>query len=112
MGSDSVPGEFFKQPYESMVAYGGFTNVMEDGETITLGSSTATALDIDEVDASSDILQGTPAIYNDADGNPFRLGIRVVAGVETKSPYKITFKILTNLNNKWEVDCFLNVEEM
>ena len=112
MGSDSVPGEFFKQPYESMVPYGGFTNVMEDGETITLGSSTVTAMDVSEDDASGDILSGSPAIYDDDDGNPFRLGIRVVAGEEAKSPYKITFKILTSLNNKWEVDCFLNVEEL
>jgi len=112
MGSESVPGEFFKQPYESMVAYGGFSNVMESGETITLVSSTATALDVNGSDASSDILQGNPAIYNDDDGNPWRLGIRVVAGEASKSPYKITFKILTSLANKWEVDCYVNVEEL
>ena len=112
MGSDSVPGEFFKQPYESMIVYGGFTNVMEENETITLGSSSITAEDVNGDDASSDILSGSPTIYNDGDGNPFRLGIRAVDGVAVNSPYKIEVKIITSLGNKWEVDCFLNVEEI
>ncbi|MHA2265264.1 MAG: hypothetical protein ACXAEN_22975 [Candidatus Thorarchaeota archaeon] len=111
MGSISKVKKVPKQPYESFVGYGEFSNVMETGETITLGSSAVTAIDKEGEDASSDLLSGSAAVYNDDDGNPWRLGIRIVDGTVLLSPYKVTFKIITSLANKWEVDMYVEVIE-
>jgi hypothetical protein len=111
MGSISKVKKVSKQPYESFIGYGEFSNVMETGETISLGDSAVTATDKDDVDVTADILSGSAAVYDDDDDNPWRLGMRIVDGTVALSPYKVTFKIVTSLSNKWEVDMYIEVVE-
>jgi hypothetical protein len=107
VGSTPKVKNFFKQPYESMVPYGSFEDQLETGETITAGSSVVEAVDKNGDDASSDILSGAPYV-----ADVYKWCQRVIAGEASKSPYLITFKIITSLNNKWEVDCKMKVGEL
>ena len=109
MGSTPKIENFFKQPFESFVPYANFEDVLESGETIDTGSAntTVTAVDKDGNAATSDILSGSPYVVD-----IYKYCQRVVAGEASKSPYLITFRIQTSLNNKWEVDCKMKVGEL
>jgi len=97
---------FTKQSYESMIISANFENNMETDETLVLASCEVTAADVDGADASSTVLgSGSKAVSGSA------LQIRVQAGSEASSPYKITFKALTSLNNKWEKDVQMTITE-
>jgi hypothetical protein len=97
------------QPYESFIPTGKFSNVMETGETIS--EKYVTAVDSDGEDATADVLAGNVTIYNDDDDNPWKIGDRFSGGVAASSPYKLTFRIVTSLANKWEVDMLVEVKE-
>lgn len=102
----SSPESFTKQPAEAFTIAGDFVNVLETGETIVIGSSTVTALDVDEVDSTSIVLDGAASV------DTTRLKQKVQAGVEANSPYKITFLAVTSLGNAFEIDVFMEVEEI
>lgn len=97
---------FTKQPYEEFYIAGCFSNVLETGETLVLAESTVTAQDNNETDKSSDVLdQATISVIDS------KLQIRCKAGIESESPYKLTFRVTTSTGNKWEIDVKMNVDE-
>jgi len=102
-----------KQPYESFMIGASIYDVAEVGEGITLLLSTATAIDRDGTDVSATLLdQATLALASDDQGGLDNvLTIRLRAGSDAGTPYKITFKMETDLGNKYEVDVTANVEE-
>ncbi|MHA2065073.1 MAG: hypothetical protein ACXABY_11920 [Candidatus Thorarchaeota archaeon] len=99
--------EFTKQPYEDFFIDANFEDVIDtDAENIVLGSSSVTAVNIS---GDEDV-----TVFDDATlvvQSLTKLAVRIKAGIEAKSPYKFTFKIVTSLNNKWEKDVFMKVEE-
>jgi len=106
VGSTPKVKNFFKQPWESFVPYGDFEDVLESGETIDTNNSTVTAKDKDG-NAVTDILSGSPYVVD-----VYKYCQRVVSGDPDLDPYLITFRIQTNLNNKWEVDVKMKVGEL
>lgn len=106
MGSTPKVKNFVKQPWESMVPYGDYEDQLETGETITIGSSSVTVVDSNGDDASADVFSGVPYVADD-----YKLCQRVVDGADRET-YTITFKAVTSLNNKWEVDCKMKVVEL
>jgi len=97
---------FTKQSYESFIVSANFENNMITDETLTEAECTVTAQDKDGSDASSTVLDSTSMAVSGTS-----LQIRVKAGEESKSPYKITFKAVTSLNNKWEKDVNMVISE-
>jgi len=97
---------FVKQPNETFFISAGITNVISDEESIVLGSCTAVAVDCNGDSATSDILSGALAL----DGTT-KIKIRVKAGTVALSRYKITFNIITDAGNNWEIDVFMQVRE-
>ena len=104
MALDSVE----KQSYESFILAAGFGNNMASGEELVLGSCSVSALKSDATDATTIVLTvATLAVSSDGQ----YLQVRVKAGVEVDSPYKITFKGVTDLGNQWEKDIELSIVE-
>jgi len=97
---------FTKQSYESFIISANFENNMTTGETLTLASCSVSATDKDGVDASSTVLDSTSKAVSGT-----KLQIRVKDGAEAGSPYKITFKAVTSLSNKWEKDVQMTITE-
>ena len=97
---------FEKQPYESWVVAANFEDDLETGETITLETSTITAVDRAGTAATADILDQAYKAVNGA-----LLQIRVKDGTAALSMYKITFRAITNLSNKFELDINVKVKE-
>lgn len=96
-----------KQAYEEFTIAGDFVAQAESGETAVLLGSEVLAEDKDGADVGTTLLdQATKAI----DGTQLRIKLR--AGTEDKSPYKITFKIVTSSDNKWEIDVSCRVKEI
>ena len=100
-------GRFNKQPFEKFPISGSFTAVLETDEEIDVLDCSVTAVDKDGVDATADILDTASMVVSGAE-----LQIKVFAGTELLSPYKITFRAQTSLINKWEIDCLCKVEEL
>jgi len=97
---------FVKQPWESMVPYEDLEDQLETGETIVIGSSSVTVVDSNGDDASATVFSGSPYV-----ADVYKLCQRVVDGTDGET-YTITFKAVTSLNNKWEVDCKMKVVEL
>lgn len=97
---------FEKQPWEEFTIAGDFTNFVLSGEEAQLTGSSVAAEDCDGVDATDDVLYASGMAV---DGT--KLTVKVKAGVEAKSPYKITFKINTTENRKFEVDVHMHIKE-
>jgi len=107
--------KFKKQISEEFFAHGSILNVQEDDETIVLGTSSITAVDNVATDATTDVLEGgTEELRDDPDGSFTNnvLAMRVKAGTEALSPYKITFKIVTSKGNKYEIDIQMTIKEL
>lgn len=97
---------FSKQVYEEFTIAGDISKVIESGETITLGSCVVEAEDKDGSDVGTSVLdQTTKAV----DGSKLKILCR--AGSEGASPYKITFKIVTSMSHKWEIDVRMVIRE-
>jgi len=96
---------FEKQPYESWVVAANFEDDLETGETITLETSAITAVDKVGTDAAGILDQVYKAV------NGALLQIRVKDGTAALSMYKITFRAITNLSNKFELDVNMKVKE-
>jgi hypothetical protein len=58
--------------------------------------------------------QSTKVLASDPDGSytDNMLGMKVQGGSKLFSPYYITFKMITNSGNKWEVDVKMNVKDI
>lgn len=102
-----------KQPYESFVIAGSILSVMETAEVVLVGSSTVTATDTDGLDVSTTFLDQTSIVVGDDPdgGTDNALEVRIRAGSEAGSPYKVTFQMTTDLTNQYEVDRTVKVKE-
>ena len=99
---------FTKQNYEQFYIAGDISDFVESGEAISLTESSVVAEDKDSVDVSSVVLeQATKSLFN----NDLYLRIRCREGAEAVSPYKITFRIKTTLDNRWEIDARMLITE-
>lgn len=95
-----------KQGYEEFTIAGDFTDQAESGEEAVLIGSVVLAEDSEGGDVGTTLLdQATKAVS----GTQLRIKLR--AGDEDHSPYKITFKIVTTLGNKWEIDVACRLKE-
>lgn len=105
--------EFEKQSREVFPIYGSIINVQESTETVDLASSVVTAMDKDGKDAGEVVSQATKVLADDPDGSytDNMLGIKVQNGEQSKSPYYITFLMLTSAANKYEVDVKMKIKE-
>jgi len=104
---------FEKQSREVYPIYGSIINVQESDETVVLGSSTVTAMDKDGKDAGEVLNQAAKTLGDDPSGSysDNMLGIKVRNGEQTKSPYYITFLMVTSAANKYEVDVKMKIKE-
>jgi len=106
-------GSFTKQNYEQFFIAADLVDVLETGESIDLTNVDVSAIDGNLDDATAVVLQAATIALDDSPdgGTDNMVKIRVQAGVEADSPYKITFKMPTNLNNKWELDLKMKLKE-
>lgn len=106
---------FTKQSREQFTIWGSILDVQETSETVTLGSSTVTVTDKDGKDAGEVVDQSSKIVDTDPDGTAGEtnnmLGIKVRNGEAAKSPYWITFLMVTSASNTWEVDVKMKVKE-
>jgi len=100
-----IPGKFQKQPAEKFFFGAQFSNVIDtDNEAIDLSLSTIAAVDSTGVADTSVYVAGSLAVVADT-----ILAVRVQAGVESKSPYKLTYLVTTTLGNKYEKDVLMEI---
>jgi len=103
-----ILGRFTKQPYEEFYFGAEFSNVVDtDNESIELSSSSVTAVDNTGASTTDVYDSATLAVTNNT-----ILAVRVKAGAENLSPYKITYKVVTSTGNKYEKDVLMYVEEI
>ena len=101
-----------KQEWETFYIAGSILNVQNATETVVLSTSTVVAEDKDGLDVSATFLeQATKKLDSDTDGvySDNMLAIRIRAGDEDLSPYKVTFKIITTEDNQFEIDSEVEV---
>jgi len=101
---------FAKQPYESFPIEAEFGNVLIEGEEIIAATSDVSALKSDGSTPATDIILTVAQKAVNAEGSA--LQIRVKDGVAVDSPYKITFRAVTDQDNYWEKDVEMSVEEL
>ena len=97
---------FTKQSWETWIIATDYSDDLETGETIVLATSSIIAVDKNAEDATDDVLNQSGKAVSGA-----LLQIRVEAGTASLQPYKITFKAITNLGNKYEYDVKMVVRE-
>ena len=99
---------FEKQPSETFKISVGITDVISTEESIVIADTTIVAIDCNGNDVTSTLLDlTTKTIYDTT-----KVQVRVKAsGEEALSPYKITFLIITDSLNKFEVDVYLRIRE-
>ena len=110
----AIPTET-KQPWESWFIWGSIINVQEATETVTLAGSQILAMDKDGKDAAGVIVdRSTMVLGSDPTGSytDNMLGVRLQGGDPDKSPYMVTFKMNTDLSNKYESEMKINVKEL
>lgn len=106
---------FAKQPNEEFYIYGSILLNQDADERIVVASSSVSAVDAAGDDATAIVLDATTKqIYTDPQGSYTRnaLAIRVQAGTEALSPYKITFLLVTNKGNTYEQDVRMAVRNV
>lgn len=96
---------FEKQGYEEFTIEGDFSKNMEVGETINAG-----ALVLAEDNAGSNVAatvtdQATIAVVGQG------VQVLVRGGTENLAPYKVTFRCVTSVNHKWEIDVDMKIKE-
>jgi hypothetical protein len=95
--------------------YGSILDVQEATETVDLNASDVLAMDKDGKDAQGVIIdRSSKALYDDPDGayTDNMLGVQCLNGDPTKSPFFISFRMETNLGNKYEVDVKMKVKHI
>jgi len=105
---------FEKQSWEEFPIAGSILNVQESDETVDLNNSSVYGYDKDGNDVTTSIIDATTkTLTDDPDGNYTNnaLKVRVKGGDEDGTPYKITFKLVTNKGNKWEIDVRMKIKE-
>jgi hypothetical protein len=112
-------GKVKKQAWEAFFIYGTILPWQADGSTevVVLATSTVIAEDSAGADVTNTFLdQGTKALASDPDGDfaDNMLAVRPLSmgGLEANSPFKVTFKIITDAGNYYEVDVRVEVKEI
>jgi hypothetical protein len=100
--------KFYKQEFDSFVVGVDYSNVLAlTEETLSLSESSITAYNSSGEEVSDILVQASMAIQTST-----ILRIRVEGGTAELSPYKITFKAITNADNQWEKDVKMHIEEI
>ena len=98
--------EFTKQPYEEFVISGDFVNVLVGTESIIAGSSDITAIDTStEQDSTTEVVDIATKTVSGS-----QLRVRCQAGDDGED-HKITFRVKTTQDNKFEIDVLMHVVE-
>lgn len=102
---------FSKQAYEVFWISSSFAGDLGSSEAIVLASSTVTVTDKDDADVTSAVVV-TSTFSIDTTHQIAQ--VQIQGGVESASPYKITFRIATDSSpaNKWENDIRMRVKEL
>jgi hypothetical protein len=106
-------GKFKKQSFEEFVIAANFTNNMNiPTEDLVLGNCTVTAVDNADADVTATVTDQATLAIGAGDEQGY-LKILIRAGTEAGSPYKITFRGVTNSTppEKWEKDVQMTIEE-
>lgn len=106
---------FEKQTWESWPVWGSILNVQNATETVVSATSYAKAMDKDGIDVSSTFLdQSSKTLGDDPDGSysDNMLGMKCQGGSLLKSPYYITFYMVTSEGNKYEVDVKVKIKRI
>ena len=124
------PGKLKKQPFEEYVIAADFADNMDiaGGEDLDLPSCTIEAVDVNGVDASeggslnaaAQIADtSTKAIGTGEEKGLLKVLIRrglvneeVDEATVDRSPYKVTFKGITNAPEKWEKDVYVTIRDL
>ena len=107
--------EFEKQSWEKWPVWGSIINVQEATEKVVLGSSSVFAMDKDGNNVSSTFLdQSTKVLGDDPDGDytDNMLGMKCQNGDLSASPYYITFYLVTDQANQYEVDVKVKIKRI
>jgi len=95
---------FMKQSSETFPISVDFSDNMETGELIS--SQVISAIDNAGDNATADILS------DPGNDGAQATTVRVLAGTEALSPYKITFTATTDEDNIWELDILMLIREL
>ena len=105
-----------KQGWEEYFIAGSIIHVQKDGiEKVVLGTSTIEAIDSEGDDALAVIVDvATKKLDDDTEGSytDNMLAVKCKGGVEDKSPYIVTFKMVTTEGQKWETEMKVVVKEI
>jgi len=96
-----------KYIWEEFIISGDFRKApAASGEEIDEEASSISAVDKNGVDASLIILEADTKV-----GSGTRLSVKCKGGDVSKSPYRIDFKMVTSLENKYQARMELLIEE-
>lgn len=98
--------KFKKQSYEEFVIGADFSANFDSGTVIS--SEVVTATDKNGLDVTATITDQA-SVSNDGTSV---VNVLIRAGDQTLSPYKITFRIIDSVSNKWELDVKMEVKEI
>ena len=108
-----------KQAWEAFYIAGSILSWQDDDSTevVVLATSTVIAEDKDGTDVSDTFMnQGTKVLDSDPDGdftdNMLSMRLTSDGGAEAASPFKVTFKMITDEGNYYEVDVRVEVKEI
>ena len=105
-----------KQGWEEYFIAGSIIDVQKDGtEKVLLATSSIEAIDSEGEDALATIVEvATKKLDDDPEGSytDNMLSVRCRGGVETLSPYIVTFKMITTEGQKWETEMKIVVKEI
>jgi len=117
----AITCEICKQPSESYLLGADFSQVLTVGEYILVGTSTVTAVDNADEDATDDVLDNNDMVVDTADADdlpsattPITDGMlvtRIMAGTEALSKYKLTFLAQTSNGNTYEKDVKMRIKD-
>jgi hypothetical protein len=113
-----VPEKFYKQPWETYLVGADFSKVLEIGEALVVGDCDILAVDSDDVDRASVVLDNSYKVVSTADADdinvtPITNGMlmtRVKAGVDLMK-YKLTFHASSDSDNQFETDVFMEIKD-
>jgi len=117
----AVACEICKQPSESYLLGADFSQVLEEGEYILVGTSDVSAVDNIGDDATSDVLDNNDMVVDTADADDLLSGTtpvtngmlvtRILGGDEDSSKYKITYLAQTSNGNTYEKDVLMKIKD-
>jgi hypothetical protein len=107
--SDRKPAleTIYKQPNESYPIYADYVDVLVTDEDLEIEECTVTVVDSAGTDVTTEMVQGLSV----QDVTKLKTQLKP-AGAVASSPYKITFKAVTSLDNTYEIDGKLRVVDL